>query len=586
MPTEVYEDSIDLEIGLIEAENPRADGGEEFKRAYPYPLLRPVLDRALARTFPTVVIENPYLRATFVPALGGRLLRLFDKVLAVDLLPVSDRLMPECEGPRSATLRAGIQVLIGLEERLTGLAETPHFLDPPSDDGPIGVWFFGLERDVSFHAHWTMPPDRAELLVSLRSFNRSFRQVAHNGGLLLFLGSGELRGEDDGFVWSLGLGIWPAETALDSAGWQDGMLRVSRSWPRRGARLGPREVDSWAASITRVVPNAVAATREASLALDSDQLAIRTARQVSGKVVLRTSSGEVFETPLDLGPGMPEVISLKELPAAPTDVALRTAHGEILIQTDLHPGEPIGRDWERRLPRDAEALFDENALLDGTDLRDFSQEALMRAVSVPALRAAAYVVQAMRLIAEGEFQPAAERLEAALLFNAEDPLAWWLRAIALRKAGVTADESPDLLNAHFLAPLEPALRSESFLSQPIQAGRGPAAIIRPLEDQPEAFLEVACLLLDAGLTEEAVRWIDESLRISQLPLLHYLLAYAHLEWSALKAEAAHHVAEASKLPEGPPYPWRRLERTAIMKLTKAFPDDPRLENLAKLVDRF
>src|SRR5689334_12931465 len=71
MPAEVYEDSIEFEIGLLEAVIPTTREG--FGDSYPYPPLKP-LNRVEKRTFRTVVLENAYLRATFVPDLGGRML--------------------------------------------------------------------------------------------------------------------------------------------------------------------------------------------------------------------------------------------------------------------------------------------------------------------------------------------------------------------------------------------------------------------------------------------------------------------------------------------------------------------------------
>jgi len=101
MSTEVYEDALELEIGLIEATTLEPNADEAQRRSYPYPLLRPVPGRMVPRTLPTVVLENQYLKATFVPALGGRLLRLFDKGLNLEVLPAPVQLIPESGGLRA-----------------------------------------------------------------------------------------------------------------------------------------------------------------------------------------------------------------------------------------------------------------------------------------------------------------------------------------------------------------------------------------------------------------------------------------------------------------------------------------------------
>src|SRR4051812_4983335 len=85
MPTQVFEETIELEIGLIEAETPSPKGGEKHKASYPYPFLRPTGQRQ-HRAFRSIVLENPFLRATVVPALGGRILSLQDKRTGRDII--------------------------------------------------------------------------------------------------------------------------------------------------------------------------------------------------------------------------------------------------------------------------------------------------------------------------------------------------------------------------------------------------------------------------------------------------------------------------------------------------------------------
>ena len=69
MAAEVYEDQIELTVGILEAVLP--DSGQYLSTAYPYPSLKPT-GRNDTRMFRAIVLENPYLRATIVPDLGGR----------------------------------------------------------------------------------------------------------------------------------------------------------------------------------------------------------------------------------------------------------------------------------------------------------------------------------------------------------------------------------------------------------------------------------------------------------------------------------------------------------------------------------
>src|SRR5262249_54552632 len=134
-----------------------------------------------------------------------------------------------------------------------------------------------------------------------------------------------------------------------------------------------------------------------------------------------------------------------------------------------------------------------------------------------------------------------------------------------------------LLNAHFLAPLEPALRAESYLANPSQT-KEPSAVLRPLGGSPDSFVEVACLLLEANLDKEAATWIDEALRHVDLPMLRYLLAYAHVRGSRMEAQAGEQVALAVRQGKKPPYPWRPLELSALRLLVERFPDDAVLKS--------
>jgi hypothetical protein len=131
--------------------------------------------------------------------------------------------------------------------------------------------------------------------------------------------------------------------------------------------------------------------------------------------------------------------------------------------------------------------------------------------------------------------------------------------------------------------LEPALRAESFLGRPASMEKDPDPLLKPLDEHPDTFVEVAALLLDAGLHEQASRWIDESIRHTDLAMLRYLLAFAHLKVTALAVDAAEHITAASKLAFGPPYPWRPIEIAAMVVLTDHFPNDSRLREYAELM---
>ena len=75
MPTDAFEDALELSIGLLEAVAP----------ASPYPTLRPT-GVVEPRSFRAILLENAYLRVTILPGLGGRILSIFDKRTVTEIL--------------------------------------------------------------------------------------------------------------------------------------------------------------------------------------------------------------------------------------------------------------------------------------------------------------------------------------------------------------------------------------------------------------------------------------------------------------------------------------------------------------------
>jgi hypothetical protein len=184
------------------------------------------------------------------------------------------------------------------------------------------------------------------------------------------------------------------------------------------------------------------------------------------------------------------------------------------------------------------------------------------------------LLQGYRALAGHDYESAEIAFERSLLFNAEDPLTWWIKALTSRLRNGPGEERSELLNAHFLAPAEPALRAEAFLSQSQEMGKEPSPLVAALDENPEAFVEVAALLVEAGLDDQATRWIDEALRHQDLAMLRYLQGFCFLRASRMQVEAAECVAAAARLGFVPPFPWRTVEWQAIEALSERFPDDP------------
>jgi hypothetical protein len=192
---------------------------------------------------------------------------------------------------------------------------------------------------------------------------------------------------------------------------------------------------------------------------------------------------------------------------------------------------------------------------------------------------AATVLRAIAFIRAGNWVQAQRSLDDALTCGAENHLVWLLKAIVARKTG---DETDDLLNGHFLAPLEPLFRVESFLAQNVQS-REPSPLVAPIADNPEALIEGAAFLFQLGLFDDLSRWVDECLRHREVPMLRYFLAEALFARSPMSVDAASHLQRASQAPINPPYPWRQIEKTVLSRLALRVPNDARIQDLLELI---
>ena len=549
MPTDVFEESLDLTIGLLEAVAP----------ASPYPRLRPT-GREESRSFGAVLLENAYLRVTILPGLGGRILSIFDKRTATEILGPGP-LIPQAGGRRGARLRAGIQLLLSDEERPNDLGPVDFRVEEP----PEAVWVAESAggTGLSFHLRIELPPERAELRLEARVLNRTRRPLPYNGGLALELGEFALDGET-AYVAARRAGLSVRSDELEGGGASEGRLLRTR-FSETGA-LGPRQVDAWTAVLTPFsgLDGMPRVGRDVVAFLDSGRVQAQAVEPLPGaRLLLGLSDGQTLEAPADLYPEHVLEIDLGTLPAAPAALAIQDADRQDRLRFPLD-GAPLPLTG----PFPPPSARDENVgALDEAGLR--------RLAFSTAHRALAHLERGHRALARGDHAEADEHLENALLYNGDDPLNWWTKAMARRLAG-TEDEGPELPNAHYLAPLEPALRAEAFLAQSQNQGREPNPVVAPLADRPESLVEVACLLLEIGTLTEASRWIDEALRHRDLAMLRYLYAWSLLEGSRMEAEAASQVAAAGCLPFEPPYPWREIERRALGELQARFPGDARL----------
>ena len=525
------------------------------------------------RTFRTIILENPYLRLTLLPGMGGRIISLFDKRTGVEILRRHPMIEPQVGEPRGAFVREGIQISLDGGERLNALGNvSTQFEHSEDEDADAAVWIGETctGTGLSFHLRVSVPMDRAEVRLEARVFNRWLIPQDYNGGLRLYLGEGDFDGSSFySTERDCGLAVFSTGQEFEGLGFSDGMVRFGRL--PVGNQLAPRQVDAWSVSLVPIsgLGGCLGASLAGAADISESTLRVQVTEQRLGhKLLMLTEDGQTLEAVVDLFPEKLTEIPLGSL--KPVEVVLRDPGKEEILRVGRH----------RLTLLSGHTCL--NRIINGVSIGIESEdEHLRRATFDVSQRHLAHTLLGIRALTEKRFSDAGAAFEQALAYNAEDPLLWWGKAMAARLDG--ADNEAELLNAHYLAPLEPALRAESFLAQPVNLDPEPNRLLVALEENVEEFIEVACLLIEAGLFDQASRWIDEAIRHRDLPMLRYLMAYCLITATRLSTEAFDHVRIAGQTPIAPPFPFRAVEWKAIESLRMAFPDDKNLGILSSLL---
>lgn len=117
--------------------------------------------------FPTVVLENKYLRAVFLPTMGGRLWQLYDKIAKRDLLYVNPVFQPCNLALRNAWFSGGVEFNVGIKGH-NPLTCSPMFAVRREDaDGNeiLSMYEYERIRGVVYSVNAWLPEDSSVLYI-------------------------------------------------------------------------------------------------------------------------------------------------------------------------------------------------------------------------------------------------------------------------------------------------------------------------------------------------------------------------------------------------------------------------------------
>lgn len=572
MPTEFYEDSLDLTVQRVAA--------VPFDLAFeePYPWMRLQLQSDVySKTFESLVLENELIRITLLPELGMRIWSIYDLKNRVEFLSAPSQPKVVDIGPRGAGILDGLLVGIGDQHRSTSLSRADWQAFPAAGADGAAAIVFG-ETGSGVEADWlgcvTLFPGRRSFTFEFKVHNRSLQSIRLPSGFSVFLPGYEevsrhvlktadgrvMHIEPSGFMGNV-------ELHYDSA--------VFNLLPEHQPILTPRQIVSSRTefSVYSGVPGDVSVTSDACIGVDDTSVQFQSSRLIPNCSLVVESDGEKLAAVIDLDPAVP-ILSLKEAFGGHPDSVLITDKDHELVAWPTET-ENFGQDT-LNLPH-----------LGAIETLELPEELpeLQRLFQVPGIGHAALVRAAQIECQNSRFQAADTLIDQAINLNAEDHLLWWMKA-AIHRRIKASDESDVRLNAHFLAPLEPLLRIESFLSQGQEQGKAANPIMAPLAKNLDASLDGIHHMLEAGFTEDVVRVLDELLRHTDSPMLRVLSAWLLETRSRMSVEAGIHIQALENISLTPPYPWRKFERDAVNHLAVTHPDSKALQSLSRLINAY
>ena len=123
------------------------------KGLYPFPSYLPAYEEGSPKpvTYKSIVVENEYLKLTYLPDLGGRFFSLYDKVRKREVFYRNDVIKPAMFNPRISWTTSGIELTGPYDAHMLTLHGEPYWAHTIVHDADGGVSLVLSENDPVYH---------------------------------------------------------------------------------------------------------------------------------------------------------------------------------------------------------------------------------------------------------------------------------------------------------------------------------------------------------------------------------------------------------------------------------------------------
>ena len=141
-------------------------------KVYPFPVIDKIYDQKVKKSYRAVILENEYLKITFLPELGGRVYRAVDKTNGYDFVYYNEVIKPALVGLLGPWVSGGIEFNWPQHHRPTTFMPVDYRLRQ-YPDGSAGVQMGETDRmyGTKSLAEFILQPGKAYLEIRVRLWN-------------------------------------------------------------------------------------------------------------------------------------------------------------------------------------------------------------------------------------------------------------------------------------------------------------------------------------------------------------------------------------------------------------------------------